>query len=325
MEDFLIEMEGFLNSEKRFTCDRKPRNGVYTSGDVLSSLGPGRPGHGIHEVMVTYHSLQPVLYSLMTQHNTTHDNSNIAVIHSTGHGIHEVMVTYHSLQPVLYSLMTGRTVLVIGPPRLEMEVIKVVTALSLFLPETRRRQYCVVDWVNRPLKVTDLTRIRLAGVCRSEKRTLDATIPTAVKQYSTLMDVERRVIIGPPYQGTMLNSVLQQKKSFKTDAQHVAYIHSWLMEVSNKAFIFYHSFCLGEAGGLTQSHSVQRHREQYTATICCLMNRLGVRDHDIPIVEYMAEKVKLSQLEPHIWVNVDRGCIVHPLTISSRATQTFRC
>ena len=39
----------------------------------------------------------------------------------------------------------------------------------------------MVDWMNRPLRVTDLTRIRLAGICRSEKRSLDATIPTAVK------------------------------------------------------------------------------------------------------------------------------------------------
>ena len=33
------------------------------------------------------------------------------------------------------------------------------------------------------------------------------------------------------------------------------------------------------------SHSVEKHREQYNATICCLMNRLGVRDHDVTIVE----------------------------------------
>ncbi|XP_076445697.1 guanine nucleotide exchange protein SMCR8-like [Babylonia areolata] len=267
------------------SCLWKPRNGVYTCGDVISSLGPGRPGYGIHEVVCTY----------------------------------------HNLQPVLFSLMTGRTVLVIGPARMEVEVTKVVTALSVFLPETKRRQHCVVDWMNRPLKVTDLTRIRLAGICRSEKRALENTIPTAVKQYSTLMDVERRIIIGPPYQGTMLNSILQQRKSFKTDAQHVAFIHSWLMELSSKAFIFYHFFCLGDAGGLTQCHSLQRHREQYNASICCLMNRLGVRDHDVTIVEHIAERVKLAQLEPHIWVNVDKNCIVHPLTISSRGTQTFRC
>ncbi|XP_070190921.1 guanine nucleotide exchange protein SMCR8-like [Littorina saxatilis] len=267
------------------SCTWKPRHGVYTAGDVINSIGPGRPGYGIHEVLTTYTNL-------------------------------------HS---VVFSLMTGRTVLVVGSAKMELEVTKIVTALTIFLPDTKRKQHSVVEWMNRPLKVTDLTRIRLAGICRSEKRSLDATIPTAVKQYSTLMDVERRMILGPQYQGTMLNSVLQQKKSFRTDAQHVALIHSWLMEIGNKAFIFYHSFCLGEAGGLTQSHSIEKHREQYNTTICSLMNRLGVRDHDITIVEYLAEKVKQSQLEPHVWTGVDKGSIVHPLTVSSRGSHTFRC
>ncbi|KAK7500122.1 hypothetical protein BaRGS_00008669, partial [Batillaria attramentaria] len=166
-------------------CLWKPRHGVYTAGDVINALAPGRPGYGISDVLASY----------------------------------------GNLQSVLFSLMTGRTVLVVGPARMEQEVTKVVTALSIFLSDTKRKHHCVVDWMNRQLKVTDLTRICLAGVCRSEKRSLDATIPTAVKQYSTILDVERRMLTGPPYQGTLLHSVLQQKKSFRTDAQYLAYIH----------------------------------------------------------------------------------------------------
>ena len=49
-----------------------------------------------------------------------------------------MMSTYSNLHPVLFSLMTGRTVLVVGPAKMEVEVTKVVTALSIFLPDTKR-------------------------------------------------------------------------------------------------------------------------------------------------------------------------------------------
>ena len=42
------------------------------------------------------------------------------------------------MQHVVFSLLTGRPVLVAGAARLEAEVIKVIHALSVFVPATRR-------------------------------------------------------------------------------------------------------------------------------------------------------------------------------------------
>ena len=78
-----------------------------------------------------------LLYPLITD-SINHSVLPVFLSWCTGHGIHEVMTTYNNLHPVLFSLMTGRTVLVVGPAKMEMEVTKIVTALSIFLPDSKR-------------------------------------------------------------------------------------------------------------------------------------------------------------------------------------------
>ncbi|ESO93217.1 hypothetical protein LOTGIDRAFT_232675 [Lottia gigantea] len=257
---------------------RKPRSGVYTLGDLLFNLRPGSPGIGI---------------------------------------IH-VLNKYSNLQFIINSILTGRIVLVIGTIKEELEVIKLVTALSLFLPQHRRKHNCILEWSSKPLRISDLSRIKLAGVCKSDKRSVDSN----VKKYCTIIDVEKRVILAPNYQGVLINNIISKKKCFKTDADFIAYTHCWLMDIASKVFIFYHSFCLGSTKLLINSSTISSYKQQYCNSVKGFLTKLGIHDNDSPIIEYLTEVVKLIQL--NITPNED-GSRVLPVALSYKPCQLYRC
>ncbi|XP_067675882.1 guanine nucleotide exchange protein smcr8a-like [Haliotis asinina] len=254
---------------------RKPKAGLYSLGDLMEKLGPGIPGYGILDVLLSC----------------------------------------NNLQHILYSLLIGRTVLVVGSPRLEGEVTRIVTALALFLPDHRRKHPSMIEWLSKPFRLTDLARTKLAGVCRPEKRPLESVVPSVVKKYSSVIDVDRQGILAPKYQGNLLTALISKKKVFNTDTEFVAYIHCWLMELSSKAFIFYHSFCLGTAG-IMYDQNLQRQKEQYQSTVRSFIAKLGVTDDDIHIVEYLAEIVKMSEIEPHVRLTQVGGGVARPITLN---------
>ncbi|XP_046368908.2 guanine nucleotide exchange protein SMCR8-like isoform X2 [Haliotis rufescens] len=254
---------------------RKPKAGLYSLGDLMEKLGPGVPGYGIVNVLLSC----------------------------------------NNLQHILYSLLIGRTVLVVGSPRLEGEVIRIVTALALFLPDHRRKHPSMIEWLSKPFRLTDLARTKLAGVCRPEKRSLESVVPNVVKKYSSIIDVDRQGILAPKYQGNLLTALISKKKVFNTDTEFVGFIHCWLMELSSKAFIFYHSFCLGTAG-IMYDQNLQRQKEQYQSTVRSFIAKLGVTDDDIHIVEYLAEIVKMSEIEPHVRLTQVGGGVARPITLN---------
>ena len=120
----------------------------------------------------------------------------------------EVLSTYQHLHHVIFSLLSGRPVLVAGSGRLEPEVIKVVNALALFVPTTHRSRYAVLEWTSKPLRISDLTKLKLVGMCRPDRRSFDSHVPTAIKRACTILDLERKLIIAPPYQVSGLSSLL---------------------------------------------------------------------------------------------------------------------
>ncbi|GFS21940.1 smith-Magenis syndrome chromosomal region candidate 8 [Elysia marginata] len=271
-------------------CDVwKPRCGLLSVGDWINNMSHSRPG-----------------YCLL-----------------------EVLTTYHHMQHVIASLLTGRPVLIAGSAKFEGEVCRLVTALSVFVGAVRRkRQHAVLDWTSKPPQVPDLTKLRLVGVCRPDRRKLESFIPSAVRQICTVMDVEKKIIVAPPYQGHFINTLLSKKKAFKTDAQLLAYIHWWLMDVMSKTFIFYHSFCMGSSGSIIYSQSAKDQRDSYCGAVSAIMAKLGVKDSDCDIVEHLTELTKLSQIEQKcgsLGINTGFGITPLPLHLHHKVCQTFRC
>ncbi|CAG2246382.1 unnamed protein product [Mytilus edulis] len=111
-------------------------------------------------------------------------------------------------------------------------------------------------------------------------------VPKAVQKYITLLDVERRVIISPVYQGSLITTILSRKKSFKTEEGYIQFIKVSLCEFSSKAFIFFHSFCLGTVGTLTSNRgSIISESDSVKKTAMAFLSKLGIHDCDIDIME----------------------------------------
>ncbi|CAG5127864.1 unnamed protein product, partial [Candidula unifasciata] len=267
------------------TAAWKPRCGLYTVGDWINNVTKDRPGYGLLEVLSTY----------------------------------------QYLEHVIFSLLSGRPVLVAGSAKLESEVIRVVNALAVFVPATRRKSHSVLEWTSKPVKITDLIKLKLIGVCRPERRSLDSFIPSAIKKACTVVDIEKRIIVAPPYQGQFIATLMAKRRVLKTDIQLLAYIEWWLMDILAKAFIFFHSFCLGSGGSILYSHSPKDQRDAYLENVSVVMGRLGVRDCDCQLIENLTEVVKLSKLEHHIWQGHEPGSIVTPVTLQQRVCERFRC
>lgn len=57
---------------------------------------------------------------------------------SSGFGLSTVLLNYHNIQNIIYSLLTGRPVVVIGSAQFEEEIRGIVLALKLFVPGCHR-------------------------------------------------------------------------------------------------------------------------------------------------------------------------------------------
>ncbi|GFN77489.1 Smith-Magenis syndrome chromosomal region candidate 8 [Plakobranchus ocellatus] len=265
----------------------RPKYGSLSVGDWVNNVGHGRPG-----------------YCLL-----------------------EVLTTYQHMQHVIGSLLIGRPVLIAGSARFEGEVCRLVNALSVFVGSVRRKRQHVLEWMSKPPRVSDLTRLRLVGVCRPDRRLLESFIPSAVRQTCTIMDVEKKIVLAPPYQGHFIPALLSKRKVFKTDAQLLSFIQWWLMDIMSKAFLFYHSFCMSSAGSIIYSQSAKDQRDSYCGAVSAVMARLGVKDSDCDILEHLAELAKFSQLEQSGSHGNNQSCgsMPVPLRLHQKVCQVFRC
>lgn len=71
---------------------------------------------------------------------------------------------YPFAHPAIYSLLSGRTLVVLGED--EAIVRKLVTALSIFVPNHSRYAKPVKHWVSSPLHITDFQKWKLIGLQR---------------------------------------------------------------------------------------------------------------------------------------------------------------
>lgn len=71
---------------------------------------------------------------------------------------------YPFAHPAIYSLLSGRTLVVLGED--EAIVRKLVTALSIFVPNYSRYAKPVKHWVSSPLHITDFQKWKLIGLQR---------------------------------------------------------------------------------------------------------------------------------------------------------------
>ncbi|XP_060068355.1 guanine nucleotide exchange protein smcr8a-like [Ylistrum balloti] len=250
---------------------------------------------------------------------------------NSAQGIYKLLNNYSNMHHVIYSLLSGRPVIVIATATFEKDVKEIVRALQHFLPNNPRcpggaHPNSCLTWLSHLPKITDLGGMKLVGVCRPEKKPMDRLITPAFKRFVTIFDVDRRVLLSPTYQGSFLTLLINKKKSFKFESDALlAYVKGLLSEISSKAFIFFHLFCLGTAGTYASGYSLHARSKSFQQTVVAFLTKLGALDGDAIIIQYLAEMIKHQHIENHYYTTSNTGVPVRPLLLRNQNCQTFKC
>ncbi|XP_010718125.1 guanine nucleotide exchange protein SMCR8 [Meleagris gallopavo] len=206
---------------------------------------------------------------------------------------------YPFAHPAIYSLLSGRTLVVLGED--EAIVKKLVTALSIFVPNCGAYAKPVKHWVTSPLHVVDFQRWKLIGLQRTASPA-GANVLHALSRYSryvSILDADSKTLRCPLYKGSLVARLADHRTQIKRGSTYYMHVQSVLTQLCSKAFLY--TFC-------HHLHLPINEREPEESVVNRRMNflklHLGLANEDIKIVQYLAELLKLQYIqEPGQGVN----------------------
>lgn len=197
---------------------------------------------------------------------------------------------------LLYALLCGRPVVVLAEPRNERDVRIVVSALWMFVPENISHGKAVVPWRTKPLQIADLAWLKLVGLAKSKHHNM---VPKSVKRFVSVLDFETDLIVTPQYKGHYLRSFCNHANQWPTNAALVAFIHSVFLELANKSYVYYYTYCLGGLQWCCCKSSQRSYPGQAVEARdgSEILSRLRVHFSDAKIVQHFAELIKQQQVD----------------------------
>lgn len=206
---------------------------------------------------------------------------------------------YPFAHPAIYSLLSGRTLVVLGED--EAIVKKLVTALSIFVPNCGAYAKPVKHWVTSPLHVVDFQKWKLIGLQRTVSPA-GVNVLHALSRYSryvSILDADSKTLRCPMYKGTLVARLADHRTQIKRGSTYYMHVQSVLTQLCSKAFLY--TFC-------HHLHLPINERESEESVVNRRMNflklHLGLANEDIKIVQYLAELLKLQYIqEPGQGVN----------------------
>ncbi|KFQ31160.1 Smith-Magenis syndrome chromosomal region candidate 8, partial [Mesitornis unicolor] len=118
---------------------------------------------------------------------------------------------YPFAHPAIYSLLSGRTLIVLGEE--EAIVKKLVTALSIFVPNSGVYAKPVKHWVTSPLHVVDFQKWKLIGLQRTVSPA-GVNVLHALSRYSryvSILDADSKTLRCPLYKGTLVSRLADHR------------------------------------------------------------------------------------------------------------------
>ncbi|OPJ87404.1 guanine nucleotide exchange protein SMCR8 [Patagioenas fasciata] len=199
---------------------------------------------------------------------------------------------YPFAHPAIYSLLSGRTLVVLGEE--ENIVKKLVTALSIFVPNCGVYTKPVKHWVTSPLHVVDFQKWKLIGLQRTVSPA-GVNVLHALSRYSryiSILDADSKTLRCPLYKGTVVSRLADHRTQIKRGSTYYMHVQSILTQLCSKAFLF--TFC-------HHLHLPINEREPEESVAKRRMNflklQLGLANEDIKIVQYLAELLKLRYIQ----------------------------
>ncbi|XP_017281939.1 guanine nucleotide exchange protein smcr8b [Kryptolebias marmoratus] len=149
-------------------------------------------------------------------------------------------IKQHSFsQHAVFCLLSGRPLVVVGGD--EALVMKLVDALSLFVPAPGPDGSAVMPCLTTPLQLTDLLTWKLIGIHRSS--ITSSTVLHSLTQYSrylALLDLDQRTLKCPPYSGSLINALADPHAGFTRGSTYLLHLESCLTALANRVLL--HAF-----------------------------------------------------------------------------------
>ncbi|KFV56504.1 Smith-Magenis syndrome chromosomal region candidate 8, partial [Tyto alba] len=118
---------------------------------------------------------------------------------------------YPFAHPAIYSLLSGRTLIVLGEE--EAIVKKLVTALSIFVPNCGVYAKPVKHWVTSPLHVVDFQKWKLIGLQRMVSPAGVNVLPALSRysRYVSILEAASKTLRCPLYKGTLVSRLADHR------------------------------------------------------------------------------------------------------------------
>ncbi|XP_065268827.1 guanine nucleotide exchange protein SMCR8 [Emys orbicularis] len=199
---------------------------------------------------------------------------------------------YPFAHPAIYSLLSGRTLIVLGED--EAMVKKLVTALSIFVPNCGVYAKPVKHWVTSPLNIMDFQKWKLIGLQR-------VVSPAGVNmlhslgrysRYISILDADSKTLRCPLYKGTLVPRLADHRTQIKRGSTYYMHVQNILTQLCSKAFLY--AFC-------HHLHLPINETETEESIVSRRMNflklHLGLVNEDVKVVQYLAELLKLQYIQ----------------------------
>ncbi|KAB1265692.1 Guanine nucleotide exchange protein SMCR8 [Camelus dromedarius] len=201
---------------------------------------------------------------------------------------------YPFAHPAIYSLLSGRTLVVLGEE--EAMVRKLVTALSIFVPNYGCCAKPVKHWVSSPLHISDFQKWKLIGLQRAVSPAGTGALHALSRysRYTSVLDLDRKTLRCPLYRGTLVPRLADRRTHIRRGSTYYMHVQSVLAQLCAKAFLY--TFC-------HHLHLPTRGREAEAAAASrqasFLQLSLGLVNEDVKVVQYLAELLRLHYTQEH--------------------------
>ncbi|ETE72459.1 Smith-Magenis syndrome chromosomal region candidate 8-like protein, partial [Ophiophagus hannah] len=202
---------------------------------------------------------------------------------------------YPFAHPAIYSLLSGRTLVVLGEDKATVE--KLITALSIFVPNSGAYAKPVKHWATSPLQITDFQKWKLVGLQRSTSPGGPNMMHSLSRysRYISVLDADHKTLRCPQYRGHLILRLADHRTQIKRGSTYQVHVQTLLTQLCSKAFLyaFCHHLHLPIREGETED-SVTVRRENF------LKVQLGLANEDRRVVQYLAELLKLQYIQDPI-------------------------
>ncbi|XP_069840319.1 guanine nucleotide exchange protein SMCR8 [Dendropsophus ebraccatus] len=198
---------------------------------------------------------------------------------------------YPFSHPAIYSLLSGRTLVVLGEE--EAFVKKLVTALSVFVPNNGHIAKPIKPWVTSPLHIMDFQKWKLIGLQRGVSPSGSNTLHSLSRysRYASVLDADNKTLRCPVYRGSLLPRLADHRTQIRKGSTYYMHVQSVLTQLSAKAFLF--TFCHHVHLPIREKEGEESIAHRRTAF---LQQLLGLSQEDSKIIEYLSELLKMHYL-----------------------------